>query len=303
MFKKYFIDEDFKGARFDRWFKKTVSNVPQSYLEKNLRIGKIKVNKKKIKSSYKLRTSDEVMLHNLEPKHNKHQIKQFKYNPNEEEIFSTSSVIVESNENFIIVNKPRGIAVQSGTKSRRNIIDILRKTKEFKDSTPYIVHRIDKDTTGILIVAKNRKYAQLFTSLFRIRKIKKTYLALVLGEMKDVKGTFKDFLYQYEGKKEIRSEAITHYSVIDSNNKYSILKLIPETGRKHQLRKQLLMHGHPIIGDRKYRMGDFKFGKNNYMMLHAWKISFSVSNIKYKFAASLPVEFQNTIKEKRLKIY
>jgi len=303
MFKKYFIDEDFSGARFDRWFKKTISNVPQSYLEKNLRIGKIKVNKKKIKSSYKLRASDEVMLHNLEPKHNKHQIKQFKYNPNREEIFSTSSVIVESNENFVIVNKPRGIAVQSGTKSRRNIIDILRKTKEFKDSTPYIVHRIDKDTTGILIVAKNRKYAQLFTSLFRIRKIKKTYLALVLGEMKDVKGTFEDFLYQYEGKKEIRSEAITHYSVIDSNNKYSILKLIPETGRKHQLRKQLLMHGHPIIGDNKYRIGDFKFGKNNYMMLHAWKISFSVSNIKYKFVASLPVEFQNIIKEKRLKIY
>jgi len=303
MFKKYFIDEDFKGSRFDRWFKKNVSNVPQSYLEKNLRIGKIKVNNKKIKSSYKLRVSDEIMMYNLEPKSNKHQINQLKYNPNEKEIFSTSSMILENNVNFVIVNKPRGIAVQSGTKSRKNIIDILRKTKEFKDSTPYIVHRIDKDTTGILIVAKNRKYAQFFTSLFRIRKIKKIYLALVLGEMKEVKGTFKDFLYQYEGKKEIRSEAITHYNVIDSNNKYSILKLIPETGRKHQLRKQLLMHGHPIIGDNKYRIGDFKFGKNNYMMLHAWKISFSVSNTKYKFAADLPLEFQNAVKEKHLKIY
>jgi len=303
MFKKYFIDQDFAGSRFDRWFKKNVSKVPQSYLEKNLRIGKIKVNNKKIKSSYKLRVSDEIVLHNLEPKHNKHQINQIKYNPNKEEIFSTSSMILENNENFVIVNKPRGISVQSGTKSRRNIIDILRKIKEFKDSTPYIVHRIDKDTTGILIVAKNRKYAQLFTSLFRIRKIKKIYLALVLGEMKDIKGTFKDFLYHYEGKKEIRSEAITHYDVIDSNNSYSILKLIPETGRKHQLRKQMLMHGHPIIGDSKYRIGNFKFSKKNHMMLHAWKISFSVSDIKYNFSANLPIEFQNFVKEKRLKIY
>ena len=105
------------------------------------------------------------------------------------------------------------------------------------------------------------------------------------------------------GKKEIRSEAITHYNVIDSNNNYSVLKLIPETGRKHQLRKQLLMHGHPIIGDNKYRIGDLKFRKKNHMMLHAWKISFSVSGIKYNFSANLPIEFQNLIKEKRLKIY
>ncbi|MBL4738780.1 MAG: RNA pseudouridine synthase, partial [Pelagibacteraceae bacterium] len=71
-------------------------------------------------------------------------------------------MFVENNENFVVINKPAGIAVQSGTKSRRNILDILRNTKEFEGASPYAVHRIDKETTGVLVVAKNRKYAQLF---------------------------------------------------------------------------------------------------------------------------------------------
>ena len=106
-------------------------------------------------------------------------------------------------------------------------------------------------TTGILIVAKNRKYAQLFTSLFRIRKIHKTYLGIVIGELQKNKDTFVDELFHYEGEKKVKTKAITHFTVLDSNNNYSLLKLIPETGRKHQLRKQLLMRGYPVLGDSK----------------------------------------------------
>ena len=124
---------------------------------------------------------------------------------------------------------------------------------------PYSVHRIDKETTGILIVAKNREYAQLFTSLFRIRKIYKTYLGIVIGQMTKEEGTFNDEIFQYEGSKKIKVNAITDYSVVDSNNKYSLLKLNPLTGRKHQLRKQLLIRGHPILGDSKYNLYDSKF--------------------------------------------
>ena len=85
------------------------------------------------------------------------------------------------------------------------------------------MHRIDKETTGVLIVAKNREYAQLFTSLFRIRKIYKTYLAIVLNEVKNDKGTFVDELFYYEGNKKIKTKAITHFTLIDSNNNYSLL--------------------------------------------------------------------------------
>ena len=112
-------------------------------------------------------------------------------------------MFIENNENFAVINKPAGIAVQSGTKSRRNILDILRNTKEFEDACPYSVHRIDKETTGILVVAKNRKYAQLFTSLFRIRKIHKTYLGIGVGELHKSKGTFIDEIFHYEGEKKL----------------------------------------------------------------------------------------------------
>ena len=108
-------------------------------------------------------------------------------------------------------------------------------------------------------------------------------------------------MYQYEGKKEIRSEAITHYSVIDSNNKYSILKLIPETGRKHQLRKQLSLIGHPIYGDDKYTFEKNLKTKNKELMLHSYKIKFIINNKKFTFKALLPNYFKKLIKTKRLK--
>ena len=185
----------------------------------------------------------------------------------------------------------------------RNILDLLRPTKEFKESSPYIVHRIDKETTGILIVAKNRKYAQLFTSLFRIRKIHKTYLGITIGNLMQKKGTLIDELYHYEADRKVKTKAITHYKVLDSNNYYSLLELNPETGRKHQLRKQLLLQGTPILGDDKYRIKDNKPSKKNILMLHAYKINFSIAKIKYNFCAELPIEFNKVLKEKYLKIF
>ena len=109
-------------------------------------------------------------------------------------------------------------------------------------------------------------------------------------------------MFTYEGNKKIESKAITRIEVIDSNNNYSLLKLYPETGRKHQLRKQLLIHGHPVLGDSKYRISEKVKIKNDNLMLHAFKISFSINNIKYDFSADLPLNFKEVLKEKYLKI-
>ena len=157
------IQDNFVNSRLDRWFRRQVSNVPQSLIEKNLRKGNIKVNNKKAKSSYKLKFNDLVIIKNIN--FTKNNIKEAKgnYIPTKKDLSLSSDLFIENNENFVVINKPSGISVQSGTKSRRNIIDILRSTKEFINSSPYTVHRIDKETTGVLIVAKNRKYAQLFT--------------------------------------------------------------------------------------------------------------------------------------------
>ena len=303
MIKTYEVKSDFSNMRLDRWYKKSICQVPQSLLEKSIRKGKIKVNKKKKKGSYKLQTNDKITINNFFPEANKNKKKLNIYKPNKKELLFSSNIFIEDNENFVVINKPSGVAVQSGTKSRRNIIDILRSTREFDGASPYTVHRIDKETTGVLIVAKNRKYAQLFTSLFRIRKIHKTYLGIGVGELKKNRGTLIDELFHYEGEKRVKTKAITHFSVLDTNNNYSLLKLNPETGRKHQIRKQLLIHGCPILGDSKYRISpDHQSIKKNVLMLHAYKINFSIAGHKYNFSAELPLLFKNALREKYLKI-
>ena len=301
MKKIYEINNDFLNCRIDRWYKKNLCNIPQSLLEKNIRNGNIKVNNKKIKSSYKLQLSDKIIINNFFPKKNDKEkfIKKFKPKKNDLDIFS--EVIIEDNENFIVINKPSGIPVQSGTKSFKNIIDLLAHSKYFVNTKPYTVHRIDKDTSGLLIVAKNRKYAQLFTSLFRIRKIHKVYLAITIGNFEKKSGTFNDVLSYYEGDKIIKMIAKTNYKVIDSNKRYSLLKLDPITGRKHQLRRQLLIHGNPILGDSKYRIRETSKKVNNKLMLHAYKINFSINEKKFKFKADLNSEFVKTLNEKYLK--
>ena len=302
MEKIFSVKNDFVNTRLDRWFRRNVCEVPQSLIEKNIRKGKIKVNNKKKKSSYKLQKEDKIFVYNSNFTTIKNKKIKTKYRATKKELSSSSSMFIENNENFAVINKPAGIAVQSGTKSRRNILDILRSTKEFENVSQYTVHRIDKETTGILIVAKNRKYAQLFTSLFRIRKIHKTYLGIVIGEVQKNKGTFIDELFYYDRDKKVHTKAITHFTVVDSNNNYSLLKLNPETGRKHQLRKQLLIHHHPILGDTKYRISVNSPSKKNTLMLHAYKINFSIAGVKYNFFADPPVVFKNTLKEKYLKI-
>jgi len=302
MKKIFVINDDYVGARLDRWFKKKVCNVPQSLIEKNIRRGNIRVNKKKEKSSYRIQKNDHVILNNLKLEANKINKQNFKYTPTKKDISLSSSLFIENNENFVVINKPAGIAVQGGTKSRRNLVDILRGSKEFIESTPYVVHRIDKETTGILIVAKNRKYAQLFTSLFRIRKIHKSYLGIVKGNPNKSKGTLIDDLYYYEGDKKIKARAITHFTLMDTNNNYSLLKLNPETGRKHQLRKQLLIYGFPILGDEKYNLLSKKINKKNNLMLHAHKIHFKINDLKYNFTAEIPEYFNKFLKDKYLKI-
>ena len=287
--------------RLDRWIKKNISDIPQSLIEKNIRRGNIKINKRKEKSSYKLKHNDEVVLYNFNFSSQKHKKNISVYIPTKSELLFTSDIFIENNKNFAVINKPSGISVQSGTKSRKNIIDLLKKTKEFEGSQPYSVHRIDKETTGVLLVAKNRKYAQIFTNLFRLRKIKKIYLGLVYGVIETKKGKLEDILSHYEGKKKISSKAITYYELIDSNMSCSFLKLTPYTGRKHQLRKQLSIRGYPIIGDSKYKNFKEKIDKKSKLMLHAYNISFLLDDIKYNFTAKIPDDFLLAIKKKRLK--
>ena len=295
--KSYTVDDDYNDSRLDKWFKNKVINLPHSLLEKILRQNKIKVNKKKTKSSYRLQTGDLIEIYDISKFKPVDKKEKIKYLPKKKEIGTYDDYVIEDNENFIVINKPIGIPVQSGTKSFKNIIDIIKNTKYFKNSKPFIVHRLDKETSGVLIIAKNRKYAQLFTSLFRIRKIHKTYLAIVYGKVKKSKTVMKDDLIYYENNKKIVQKAISNLKIIKSNDGYSYLELNPITGRKHQLRKQLLNIGCPIIGDDKYFLNDSKRIKIKNLMLHAYKIKFMINNIQYNFKAKYNNLFEEFLKK------
>ena len=291
--KSYTVVDDYHDSRLDRWFKQNVIDLPHSLIEKIIRQNKIKVNKKKTKSSYRVQTGDLIVVYDILKFKPIDKEKKLKYRPNKSEVGKYDEYVIENNENFIIINKPSGISVQAGTKSFKNIIDAIKNTKYFTNSKPYIVHRIDKETSGLLIIAKNRKFAQLFTSLFRIRKIHKTYLALVYGEVNNSVRTMRDELVYYENNKKITQKAISNVKTIKSNEGYSFLELNPITGRKHQLRKQLLNIGNPIVGDDKYFLNDRKRIKMKNLMLHAYKIKFMINNVRYNFKAKYNEAFEN----------
>jgi 23S rRNA pseudouridine955/2504/2580 synthase len=299
MKKSYIVDSTCNDMRIDRWIRFKFGKIPQGLIEKYLRSGKIKLNKKKIKSSQKISTKDNIDLFNIEFKETIVQ-KKIKFKPSKEVIKSNEDQIIDNNENFIVLNKSSGISVQGGTKSKKNLVDIFSKSEIFQGTKPFSVHRLDKDTSGVFIMAKNRESAQLLTSLFRLRKVHKTYLAICHGELVKDSGEWNDDLIRYDGEKKIVEKAKTLYKVIDKNSEASLVELKPITGRKHQLRKQLYALGQPIFGDIKYKLSNSTRGLNKNLMLHSYQIKFIINNVKHTYTALLPDYFKNLLKTKRL---
>jgi len=300
MKKSYTVDSTCNDMRIDRWTRLKIGKIPQGLIEKYLRSGKIKINKKKIKSSTKVKTNDIVSFFNLDFKETIVH-KKIKFEPSKEIIKSNEDQIIDNNENFVVLNKSSGISVQGGTKSKKNLVDIFAKSEIFQGTKPYSVHRLDKDTSGVFIMAKTRESAQLLTSLFRLRKVHKTYLAICQGELNKDSGEWNDNLIRYDGDKKIIEKAKTIYKVLDKNSEASLVELKPITGRKHQLRKQLYALGQPIFGDIKYKISNSSRGLNKNLMLHSYQIKFIIDDIKHTYTALLPDYFRKLLKTKRLR--
>ena len=299
MKKTYNVDKTYSNMRIDRWIRNIFGKIPQSLIEKTLRNGKIKINKKKIKSSIKVKINDTIDVFDFNYKEKKIQ-KKIKYDPSNEIIKENEKLIIDNNEDFVAINKNAGISVQGGTKSKKNLIDIFSKSKIFNNIKPYTVHRLDKETSGVFIIAKHRESAQLLTSLFRLRKVYKTYIAICHGELSINKGVWKNDLIRYDGEKKITEKAETVFKVLDKNSICSLLQLKPITGRKHQLRKQLFLIGHSIYGDQKYDSKISKTAINKKLMLHSYQIKFMINKKKYTYKALLPDYFKKLLKTKRL---
>jgi 23S rRNA pseudouridine955/2504/2580 synthase len=300
MKKSYTVDSTCNDMRIDRWTRFKIGKIPQGLIEKYLRAGKIKINKKKIKSSTKVKTDDVINFFNIDFKETIVQ-KKIKFEPSKDIIKSNEDQIIDNNENFIVLNKSSGISVQGGTKSKKNLVDIFAKSEIFQGTKPYSVHRLDKDTSGVFIMAKTRESAQLLTSLFRLRKVHKTYLAICHGELEKDYGEWNDDLIRHDGERKIIEKAKTIYKVLDKNSEASLVQLKPITGRKHQLRKQLYALGQPIFGDIKYKLSNSARGLNKNLMLHSYQIKFIIDEVKHTYTALLPEYFRKLLKIKRLR--
>ena len=298
MNRSYKIKPIHVSMRLDRWVKNNIGKYPQSLLEKSIRKGKIKLNNKKTSSSYKLKIGDEINFYNFDYKFRPKN--KTTYKPSKKNLDEYEKSLIENNNDFIVINKKSGISTQGGTKSKKNLIDIFYNSTLFKDTKPYSVHRLDKETSGVMIISKNYSSAKLLTSLFRLRKIHKTYLAICHGIFNAKKGEIRGNLVKYEREKKITELAITNYNVISSNNFFSFVELKPITGRKHQLRKQLSFMGNSIVGDSKYNGIKNKNKNEKKLMLHAFKIKFMINNKKFNFKAQLPDYFNNYLNKKRL---
>ncbi len=288
--------------RIDRWIRNNVASLPQSLIEKSLRKGKIKVNIKKVNSSYKLKTGDKIKFFNLKFEVNKNKETNKKFSPSSELLKVHENRILENNDDFIVIDKSPGVPVQGGTKSKKNLIDILASSEFFKDTKPFPVHRLDKETSGIMIISKNHNSARLLTTLFRLRKIHKTYLAVCHGHINKKKGELKNELITFENDKKKIEKAITYYKVISETDTNSFLELRPVTGRKHQLRKQLALIDNPIVGDKKYILSNKKIKSDKDLMLHAYSLKFYINNKKFFYKTNPPAAFNKYLNKKKLNI-
>ena len=299
MKKSYSVNLTCNDMRIDRWIRNNLGNIPQGLIEKNLRNGKIKLNNKKTKSSQKVKTNDKIDLFNFDFKETIVQ-KKIKFQPSDEIIKENEDLIIDNNDDFIVLNKSSGFAVQGGTKSKKNLVDIFAQSEIFQHTKPFSVHRLDKDTSGVFIMAKHRESAQLLTSLFRLRKVHKTYLAICHGELPKSSGEWNEDLTRYDNDKQIVEKAKTLYKVLDKNSICSLVEMKPITGRKHQLRKQLYAVGNPIYGDQKYKFSNTDKAINKNLMLHSYQIKFMINDKKYTYTALLPDYFKKLLKTKRL---
>ena len=272
------------GSRFDRCLRRLLGYINQSVLEKYLRLGLILLDNKKTKSSVKVKY-DQIIFYSNEISFEKKSTKE--YWDQDTTIYYRNlynKILINETKEYIAINKPSGLAVQGGTSQKYHIDGMLRYL--FKDANPTkLVHRIDKDTSGLLLVAKDQQTAITFSNYFKQRKIIKTYLAIVspcpsteMGviDLPIYKGDIKDrkkmIVNHDEGKR-----AITEYKVLDKvSARIALLALYPKTGRTHQLRVHLEYINTPIVGDKKYTGSLKVFPKDHKLLEHE-----SISQIKW----------------------
>jgi 23S rRNA pseudouridine955/2504/2580 synthase len=272
------ITEHHQGQRIDNFLVAHLKGVPKSHIYQMVSSGGVRVNKKRIKPSYRLEINDLIRVPPVK------MIRKAEVELDHDTIQWLKQSILFEDENMLVLNKPSGIPVHSGSGQDIGVIEAFRKIYE----NPYLdlAHRIDRETSGCLVISKTRTFLKEFHELFQTQKVEKTYLALVQGKMPNDTYLEKS---EVDGKESetlfIRKKVYQNISLVEAH---------PKSGRTHQIRIHALAMGHPIMGDEKY--GDKAFNQSvgaKRLYLHALKLEFTLADQKkMSFEAPLPKDWK-----------
>ncbi|MEG6509785.1 RluA family pseudouridine synthase [Methyloligella sp. 2.7D] len=284
------VSRDEDGMRLDRWFKTHFAALPHSRLEKLLRTGQVRVDGGRAKSHTRLEAGQMVRVPPLQAMQGGKPPAAKAQPLSAADRKFLADITLYEDDDLLILNKPSGLAVQGGSKTARHIDGMLAGLGDGPETRPRLVHRLDRDTSGVLVIAKRRSIAAKLGKAFQTRSVRKIYWALVYGVPKPPQGKIDAALVKAQtpdgdrvrkarpGEQDVAQSAVTYYAVVDrAGQQASYVSLKPVTGRQHQLRAHMAMSGHPILGDTKYPPeGETALpeGVPNKLHLHARRISF-----------------------------
>ncbi len=286
--KRYEVSADEDGMRLDRWFKVHFPQVNFAYLNKLTRTGQVRVGAGRVKPNHRLVTGMDIRVPPLAFDKRPADVPKEDVTPltdAERRLFM--SMVLHEDKDLFVLNKPSGFAVQGGTKTHVHLDGLLMGLGKELGERPLLVHRLDRDTSGIIVIAKRRAVAAALGKLFATRIVKKTYWAVVKGVPSPAQGKIDVALIKArsedgdrmrasrEGEEEDEKSAVTQYSVLDKTKLAAWVSLKPLTGRQHQLRAHMNHIGTPILGDNKYGGDvDMPEGVAKRLHLHARRIMF-----------------------------
>ncbi len=291
------ITEQEQGQRIDNYLLRVLKGVPKSHIYRIIRNGEVRLNKKRVKPLYKLQTGDTVRIPPVRISSN-----------SDEEIPASTQVklllqssILYEDDRLLIINKPAGLAVHGGSGVNLGVIEILRQIygdKQFLE----LAHRLDRDTSGCLVIAKKRSMLRQIHQLLRDRQAEKIYLALVKGVISKDHFTVKLALEKNilrSGERMVNvnaagKPAVTHFKVLQRFKEASLVEIRLETGRTHQIRVHTQAIGHPVAGDEKYGDKEFNRLMKHYhckrLFLHAKKLTLPLVDYDPPLVVEAPVD-------------
>lgn len=286
------IDEVYAGQRIDNFLFRYLKGIPKSRIYRSLRQGEVRVNKKRVKPDYRIKENDEIRLPPLKAGEEKPPTI-----PPPWQLRLIEQSIIFEDEGLVIINKPVGVAVHGGSGINFGVIETLRVLRP-KAKFLELVHRLDRDTSGCLMIAKKRGVLTELHELLRAHQVEKVYLALVKGHWRQLQRVGVPLL-KYElksGERMVRvsdkgKTAITEFQPMKHFAGATLMKVVLHTGRTHQIRVHAAHVKHPIAGDEKY--GDKEFNKKirqqglKRLFLHAASLCFRLSSGEVNVCANL----------------